>query len=108
MSITSHLNTVEYANSVVNNDVDRTIDLFSRRNGRDSYFFQYVLWVLMIDSHDSHDSPSFLFDCFEKFGQITRIFRQMVHRLLRPKITCTLMAMSSNLLITLVVNLLIT
>ena len=29
----------EYANSVVNNDIDRTIDIFGRRNGRDSYFF---------------------------------------------------------------------
>ena len=29
----------EYANSVVNNDIDRTIDVFGRRNGRDSYFF---------------------------------------------------------------------
>ena len=25
----------EYANSVVNNDIDRTIDLFGHRNGRD-------------------------------------------------------------------------
>ena len=29
----------EYVNSVVNNDIDRTIDFFGRRNGRDSYFF---------------------------------------------------------------------
>ena len=29
----------EYANSIVNNDVDRTIDIFGRRNGRDSYLF---------------------------------------------------------------------
>ena len=29
----------EYANSVVNNDIDRTIDIRGRRNGRDSYFF---------------------------------------------------------------------
>ena len=28
-----------YANSVVNNDKDRIIDIFGRRNGRDSYFF---------------------------------------------------------------------
>ena len=28
-----------YANSVVNNDMDRIIDIFGRRNGRDSYFF---------------------------------------------------------------------
>ena len=28
-----------YANSVVNNDMDRIIDTFGRRNGRDSYFF---------------------------------------------------------------------
>ena len=28
-----------YANSVVNNDMDRVIDIFGRRNGRDSYFF---------------------------------------------------------------------
>ena len=28
-----------YANSVVNNDIDRIIDMFGRRNGRDSYFF---------------------------------------------------------------------
>ena len=27
------------SNSVVNNDVDRIIDIFGRRNGRDSYFF---------------------------------------------------------------------
>ena len=31
-----------YANSVVSNDMDRSIDIFGRRNGRDSYFF----WVL--------------------------------------------------------------
>ena len=29
----------EYANSVVNNHIDRTIDIFGRRNGQDSYFF---------------------------------------------------------------------
>ena len=28
-----------YANSVVNNDMGRAIDIFDRRNGRDSYFF---------------------------------------------------------------------
>lgn len=28
-----------YANSVVNNDMDHIIDIFGRRNGRDSYFF---------------------------------------------------------------------
>ena len=28
-----------YANSVVNNYLDRIIDIFTRRNGRDSYFF---------------------------------------------------------------------
>ena len=28
-----------YANSIVNNDMDRIIDIFGRRNGRDSYFF---------------------------------------------------------------------
>ena len=31
-----------YANSVVNNDKGRVIDIFGRLNGRDSYFF-YVL-----------------------------------------------------------------
>ena len=31
-----------YANSVVNDDMGRVIDIFGRRNGRDSYFF-YVL-----------------------------------------------------------------
>ena len=36
-----HLINIEraYANSVVNNDMDRIIDIFGRRNGRDSYFF---------------------------------------------------------------------
>ena len=29
----------EYANSVLNNDIDRTIDIFSLRNGRNNYFF---------------------------------------------------------------------
>ena len=29
----------EYANSVVNNDINRTVDICGRRNGRDSYFF---------------------------------------------------------------------
>ena len=28
-----------YANSVVSNDMDRIIDIFGRRSGRDSYFF---------------------------------------------------------------------
>ena len=32
-----------YANSVVNNDMDRIIDIVGRRNVRDSYFFQRVL-----------------------------------------------------------------
>ena len=40
----------EYANSIVN-DIDRTIDIFGRRNGRDNYFFQRVLWTHMIDSY---------------------------------------------------------
>ena len=30
-----------YANSVVDNDMDRIIDIFGRRNGKDSYFFQF-------------------------------------------------------------------
>jgi len=29
----------EYANSVPNNDMDPSIDIFGRRNGRDNYFF---------------------------------------------------------------------
>ena len=29
----------EYANSVVNNDIDLIIDISGRRNGRDSYLF---------------------------------------------------------------------
>ena len=29
----------EYANPVVNSDIDRTIDIFGRRNGRHSYSF---------------------------------------------------------------------
>ena len=29
----------EYANSVVNNDIDRTTDIFGRQNVRDSYLF---------------------------------------------------------------------
>ena len=33
----------EYANSVFNNDIDRTMDIFGRQNGRDSYFFERVL-----------------------------------------------------------------
>ena len=41
----------EYANSVVNNDADRTIYIFGRRNGRDSYLFSRVLWAHMIDSY---------------------------------------------------------
>jgi len=40
-----------YANSVVNNDMDRIIDIFGRRNGRDSYFFYRVLWARMIESY---------------------------------------------------------
>ena len=36
----AHSNTErEHASSVANNDIDRTIDIFGRRNGRDSYFF---------------------------------------------------------------------
>ena len=34
---------MEYANSVVNNDIDRTIDIFGHRNARESYFFYRVL-----------------------------------------------------------------
>ena len=29
----------KYANSVVKNDIDPTIDIFGRRNGRDTHFF---------------------------------------------------------------------
>ena len=29
----------EYAKSVLNNDIDRTIDIFGRRNGRNNCFF---------------------------------------------------------------------
>jgi len=35
----------KYANSVPNNDMDRIIDKFGRRNGRDSYFFCCFLLV---------------------------------------------------------------
>ena len=28
-----------YTNSVVSNDMDRVVDIFCRRNGKDSYFF---------------------------------------------------------------------
>ena len=37
----------EYANFVVNNEIDRTIDTFGRRNGRESYFlnmFYELIW----------------------------------------------------------------
>ena len=30
-----------YANSVVDNDMDHIIDIFSRQNGRDSYFKEF-------------------------------------------------------------------
>ena len=34
----------EYANSIVNNDIDHIIDIFGRQNhGRDSYFFERAL-----------------------------------------------------------------
>ena len=33
----------EYANSVVNNDIDRTIDIFGRRNGRHLFFLTYFM-----------------------------------------------------------------
>ena len=35
------VNMIERAcsNSLVNNNMDRSIDIFGRRNGRDSYFF---------------------------------------------------------------------
>ena len=34
----------EYANSIVNNDINRITDIFGRQNyGRDSYFFELVL-----------------------------------------------------------------
>ena len=50
-----HLINIErtYANSVVNNDMDRIIDIFGRRNGRDSYFFNdtCVISLSMIDSY---------------------------------------------------------
>ena len=39
-----------YANSVVNNDMDCIIDIFGRRNGRESYFFKRALWAYVIDS----------------------------------------------------------
>ena len=42
----------EHANSVVNNDIDRIIDIFGRWNGRDSYFFSRVLWAHMIDPYE--------------------------------------------------------
>ena len=34
-----HVSNITLINSVVNNDMDRIIDIFGRRNGRDSHFF---------------------------------------------------------------------
>ena len=51
-----------YANSVVNNDMGRVIDIFGRRNGRDSYFF-YVL-KCFLGSYDRFiPKKYFLFIC---------------------------------------------
>ena len=36
------VNNITLSNSVVNNDMDRIIDIFGRRNGRDSHFFKRV------------------------------------------------------------------
>ena len=33
----------EYANSVANNDIDRTIDIFGRRNGRHLFLLMYFM-----------------------------------------------------------------
>ena len=41
----------EYANSVVNNDIDHTIDIFGHQNGKDTCFFGRVLCTHMIDSY---------------------------------------------------------
>ena len=37
--------------ALVNNDEDRIIDISGRQNGKDSYFFERVLWAHMIDSY---------------------------------------------------------
>ena len=51
-----------YANSVVNNDMGRVIDIFGRRNGRESYFF-YVL-KCFLGSYDRFiPKKYFLFIC---------------------------------------------
>ena len=45
---------IEYANSVVNNHIDRTIDIFGHRNGRDGFFFSFffnVFYELIIESY---------------------------------------------------------
>ena len=39
----------EYANSVVNNDIDRTIDLFDHRNGRDIILFLLTCFMSSYD-----------------------------------------------------------
>ena len=64
-----------YANFVVNNNVIRILDIFGRRNGRDSYFFQRVyelLWAPMLVHHMTLIS-------FRQFGQLATIFRQLVN-----------------------------
>ena len=63
----------EYANSVVEKDMDRIIDIFGRRNGRGSYFFQRVLYVRLCCVSYDH--------CFVKnLGNLREFFGQMVHR----------------------------
>lgn len=45
---TALINIERAYNSVVNNDMDRNIDIFSRRNGRDSYFFNFNVFYELL------------------------------------------------------------
>ena len=90
----------EYANSVVNNDADSTIDIFGRRN--DHRYIWPSIWLFLLtcfmSSYDRfickniftsyaglYVSASYDHRFFStvslKYGQRARIFGQMVHRL---------------------------
>ena len=102
----AHINIEKpYANSVVNNDMGRVIDIFGRRNGRDSYFFYVFKCFLgsydrfirknIFSSYVGHRMTLVSFRLFRKnLGNLREFFGQMVHRPPWQKNARTLMTMS--------------
>ena len=65
-----------YANSVVNNDIDRIIDIFGLRNGRDIYFVSVLKWFLSL--HDRFICRGCLFTDLGLAGVFQWFYRNVI------------------------------